>query len=418
MEIERYSIGLGDRFGREGVAQLRALQKAERRGVTVVPVWNKSNREHSLIGTSPDDVRAGADRAVKACGWSASHYVDADHIGLKTVDRFLSASDFFTIDVADFIGQAASADSGSAFLLTMASMKGTFRLPGSSTSLEISGGLLEDVARRYLSAVEEAGRVYRHIAAKKGVGTFVPEISIDEAGSPQTPAELLLILAAIAREGIPLQTIAPRFSGAFLKGIDYVGDLQQFAREFEDDLAVLEFAVQTFHLPDNLKLSIHSGSDKFSLYPMMHRAITKSGAGLHLKTAGTTWLEEVIGLASSGGAGLSLAREIYAQAYGRYDELCRPYLAVIAIDRKKLPDPALVGGWSSTQFVEALRHDQSCRGFNIHFRQLLHVAFKVAAEMGPRFTGLLEECRGIIEENVTTNIFTRHIEPLFLGERT
>lgn len=417
MELEKYSIGVGDRFGHEGAAQLRGLQQAERLGVSIVPVWNKSNREHSLIGTSPDDARVAADRAVKACGWRASYYIDADHIGLGTVDRFLPASNFFTIDVADFIDQAASAQSVTTFLKAMASFKGTLRVPGSSTSFDVSGELLDDVARRYLRAVEEAGKVYRHIAERKGAGAFVPEISVDEASSPQTPAELFFILAAVAHEGIPIQTIAPKFSGAFLKGIDYVGDVRQFTREFEDDLAVLAFAVKTFQLPGNLKLSIHSGSDKFSLYPVMHHAIKKSGAGLHLKTAGTTWLEEVIGLASSGGAGLALAVEIYAEAYRRYDEMCQPYLAVIAIDREKLPEPARVKAWSSTEYVEALRHDQSCRGFNIHFRQLVHVAFKVAAEMGTRYTSSLTESRSIIEANVTANIFERHIQPLFLGER-
>jgi len=89
-------------------------------------------------------------------------------------------------------------------------------------------------------------------------------VSFDEANSPQTPAELFFILAALAREQIPVATVAPKFTGEFLKGIDYVGDIKQFTREFEEDLAVLAFAKQTFGLPRSLKLSIHSGSDKFS----------------------------------------------------------------------------------------------------------------------------------------------------------
>ena len=110
MNIERYSIGIGDRFGKEGGAQLRAVQKAEQAGQVVVPVWNKSFREHSLIGTKPDDVRAEADAAVRAGGWKHTYYVDADHIGMKTVDGFLAASNFFTHDVADFIGKPATDD--------------------------------------------------------------------------------------------------------------------------------------------------------------------------------------------------------------------------------------------------------------------------------------------------------------------
>jgi hypothetical protein len=95
MTLEKYSIGLGDRFGYEGVPQLLALQLAKNQGVHIAPVWNKSYREHSIIGTQPADARNAADRAVRQCGWNDPYYVDADHIGLKTVDLFLASSDFF-----------------------------------------------------------------------------------------------------------------------------------------------------------------------------------------------------------------------------------------------------------------------------------------------------------------------------------
>lgn len=416
MELEKYSIGIGDRFGFEGKAQLRALQKAEALGMLIVPVWNKSNREHTIIGTLPDDTRLAAEEAVQACKWSAPYHVDADHIGLGTVDRFINSSDFFTIDVADFIDKPASQGEVDAFLVAMAEYKGTIAIPGVEKCFEITDATLETISRKYLRAVREAGKVYRHIADKKGAGTFIPEVSVDESDHPQTPDELFLILAAIAREGIPIQTIAPKFTGAFLKGVDYVGNVEQFTREFEDDLAVVEFAIKKFSLPQNLKLSVHTGSDKFSLYPIMHRAIKKRNAGLHLKTAGTTWLEEVIGLASADGDGLRLAKDIYTESFKRYDELCRPYLSVIHIDRQQLPDPGQVESWNAQEYVEALEHNQSRHRFNANFRQLLHVGFKVAAEMNGRFTGSLQRFRSTIEANVTRNIFNRHIQPLFLGQ--
>src|SRR4030095_11730350 len=115
------------------------------------------------------------------------------------------------------------------------------------------------------------------------------------------------------------------------------GDLAQFEREFHDDLAVIAHAVRTYDLPKNLKLSVHSGSDKFSLYPIIRRTLPKFGAGLHLKTAGTTWLEELIGLAEAGDEGLDFAKEMYASALDHVEELCAPYAAVIDIDRAKLP---------------------------------------------------------------------------------
>ena len=181
--------------------------------------------------------------------------------------------------------------------------------------------------------MQEAGKIYRHIAKAKGAANFITEVSMDETDSPQTPPELLIILAAMADEKIPLQTIAPKFTGRFNKGVDYVGDVAQFEREFNEDLAVIAFAVKKYGLPDNLKLSVHSGSDKFSIYAPIRRALKKFNAGLHLKTAGTTWLEELIGLAEAGGDGLALAKEIYADALDHVDELCAPYATVIDIDR-------------------------------------------------------------------------------------
>jgi hypothetical protein len=262
----------------------------------------------------------------------------------------------------------------------------------------------------------EAGRVHARIAEKKGTGGFLIEVSLDEAGAPQTPDELVLILGAIAQQGIPVRTIAPKFSGAFLKGVDYVGDVETFAREFDADLAVLGFAKETFDLPGDLKLSVHSGSDKFSLYPVMRRALLRRDAGLHLKTAGTTWLEEVIGLASAGGEGLRLAKDISTQALARFEELARPYLAVISIDPSGLPSAGEVASWDSREFVDALQHDPDCPRFNPRFRQLVHIAFRIAAEMGDRFTDLLETCREPIETHVTDNLLGRHIIPLFLGD--
>jgi hypothetical protein len=415
MNIERFSVGIGDRFGKEGPAQLRAMQKAEQAGHVIVPVWNKSFREHSLIGTKPDDVRAEADAAVKAGGWKHNYYVDADHIGMKTVDGFLAASNFFTLDVADFIGKAAPEEAIVAFVRDMAPFRGQLRIPGVDATFEVTDAVLEKIGRNYLFAVSEAGRTYRHVAAAKGAENFVPEVSVDEANDPQLPFELFFILGAIAREKIPVQTIAPKFSGKFLKGIDYVGEIRTFEREFDADLAVVAHARTVFGLPASLKISVHTGSDKFSLYPIIHRAISKHGAGLHLKTAGTTWLEEVIGVAQSGPKGLAIAKRIYAQAVGRFDEMCKPYATVVEIDRMWLPAPAEVDGWTAEAYVKALRHDQSCAEYNVHLRQLVHVAFRVAAEMGDEWRVALDEAREIAGRCVTDNLFDRHIRPLFLG---
>lgn len=237
---------------------------------------------------------------------------------------------------------------------------------------------------------------------------------MDETDSPQTPPELLIILAAIADHGIPIQTIAPKFTGRFNKGVDYAGDLEQFATEFNDDLAVIAHAVKSYGLPATLKLSVHSGSDKFSIYPIIRDAIRRSGAGLHIKTAGTNWLEEIIGLAESGGDGLALAKTIYANALEKKAALCEPDATVIDIRDAKLPSAVEVNGWTSDQFTSALRHDQTNPGYNPDLRQLLHVGFKIAAQLGETYLNALHTNRVIVSKNVTHNLLDRHIKPLFL----
>ena len=378
MTISKYSFGIGDRFAHEGVNQLKALIAAEKRfGVHFTPVWNKSNREHTIIGTEPASTRAEADAAVKALGYADAYFCDADHINLGNVDKFIDACDFFTIDVADYIGKAGS---------------------------------LED---RYLPAVKEAGRIYRHIAEKKGADNFVTEVSMDEVDVAQKPDEIRYILTELAKEKVPLQTFAPKFTGRFNKGVDYVGDLAQFEREFEEDLKVIAWAVRELGLPPNLKLSIHSGSDKFSIYPIMGRLIRRHDAGIHVKTAGTTWLEEIIGLSLADPEALALAKKIYRIALDRMDELTVPYATVIDVDKSKLPAPDAVDAWDADTFARTLRHDESEPLYNPSFRQLIHVSFKVAAELADEYYPALDRNIDIIGREIEANIGERHVKLLF-----
>lgn len=378
MEISKYSFGIGDRFAHQGGNQLKALVAAEKKfGVHFTPVWNKSNREHTIVGTDPMSTRLEADAAVKALGYREAYFCDADHINLSNVDKFIDACDFFTIDVADFIGKSGT------------------------------------VEERYLPAVKEAGRIYRHIAERKGADNFVTEVSMDEVPVAQKPEEIRYILTELAKERVPLQTFAPKFTGRFNKGVDYVGDLVQFEREFEEDLEVLRWAADELGLPQNLKLSIHSGSDKFSLYPIMGRLIRKHDAGIHVKTAGTTWLEEIIGLSLADSAALALAKRIYRIALVRKDELSAPYASVIDINVAKLPAPEAVDGWDAQTFARTLRHDENDPLYNPDFRQLIHVSFKVAAELGDEYLAALDRNLDVIGREIEANIGERHVRRLF-----
>ena len=323
LKLPKYSVGTGDRFAHQAKAQLSACMKAADAGVEVVPVWNKSNREHTIIGTEPSQTRKAADAAVKELGWTKPYFLDADHINLKNVERFLAPCDFFTIDVAEEIGKAAKPEDVKAFVSRHPELIGEVTIPHIDEPFKTDEAFVTGVANKFLAAVQDAGKIYRFLVEKKGEGKFVPEVSMDETDAPQTPVELLIILAAIADEKIPIQTIAPKFTGRFNKGVDYVGDVKQFTKEFEEDLAAIAFAIEEYGLPENLKLSVHSGSDKFSIYKAIREGAKKFNAGVHLKTAGTTWLEELIGLAEAGGSGLEIAKEVYREAFAHSDELAR-----------------------------------------------------------------------------------------------
>jgi hypothetical protein len=415
LKLPRFSVGVGDRFAHQAKAQLAACVKAGEAGVEVVPVWNKSNREHMIIGSEPSQTRAAADAAVKELKWTKPYFLDADHINLKTVQRFLDPCDFFTLDVADLIGQPAKPEDVDAFVKRHPELVGTVLIPMIVEPFKTDVAFVKGVANKFLAAVQHAGAIYRFLVENKGEGRFIPEVSMDETDYPQTPVELLIILAMIADEKIPIQTIAPKFTGRFNKGVDYVGNVAQFTKEFNEDLAAIAFAVKTYGLPDNLKLSVHSGSDKFSIYKAIHDAVIGFGAGVHLKTAGTTWLEELIGLAEAGGSGLEIAKEVYSEAYSHAEELTAPYATVIDIDPAKLPKPEEVNGWTSEQYTSALRHDQKNKAYNPSFRQLLHVGFKVAAKMGDRYIKALEANEDVVARNVTDNLYERHIRPVFIG---
>jgi tagaturonate epimerase len=415
MKLEKYSFGMGDRFGKEGTAQLQAIVEINNLGIEVVPVWNKSNREHTIIGSSPAMVRKEAIEAVAACGYKGRFYTDADHINAGTVDRFIDSHDFFTLDVANFIGifpdDRASAD----FMARYSKYLGPMQIPGIDSPFRVTTQFLEGLAKNYLTAIDEVQKIYSHLCTVKGEDNFIAEISVDEADSVQSPLELFFILALLNEKGVKAQTIAPKFSGMFAKGIDYIGDIKGFATEIDQDMAVIRYAVGQLGMSPNLKLSIHSGSDKFSVYPAIQAAIRKYDAGIHVKTAGTTWLEEVIGLAESGTDGLNLAKEIYYQSFIRYPELSAPYASVLHLDRAMLPEIAEVRTWNGKAFSEAITHNTSCPGYNLHMRQLMHVGYKVAAEMGDTFQDMLDKHAGVIGGKVKFNLLERHLKPLFLG---
>lgn len=411
--LGKYSMGLGDRFGHQGEAQLRAVMTAAETGIEITPVWNKSNREHTTIGSQPGDVRTEADMVTKKAGFDKAYFVDADHINLDIVDRFTESSDFFTIDVASFIGKRANDQEIEEFIDGIEKYIGFLKIPGTKLSYKTTKKSVTQIAEKYLFAAIKAFEIYRKIEKAKGKNNFITEISMDEVPHSQTPVELFFILKMLASENIPLQTIAPKFSGRFNKGVDYDGDPEVFAEEFESHLMVIDFAIKEFGLPENLKMSIHSGSDKFAIYPFIGSILRKHNKGIHLKTAGTTWLEEVIGLAESGGEALDFVKEIYFESLGNIEELCAPYANVTDIKISDLPGKTEVIKWNSKKFAASLRHIPENSDYNPNMRQLMHIAYKMAALKMDQYFKLLDTNKETIAKCVYDNIYNRHICRLF-----
>jgi hypothetical protein len=412
-KLPRFTFGMGDRFGHQGEAQLQAVLDGRAQGLELAPVWNKSKREHTLIGTQPQSLRDEADAAVQALGYDGAYFVDADHINFETVDDFLACSDFFTLDVAEELGKPPVSAETAADYETALLKLGTQSLDGLPEPLVYDAATAEELVNAYGGAVEAAKKLFDKISAQKDADSFAVEVSMDETDNPQGPKELLGILCMLAVEGVPAQTIAPKFSGRFNKGVDYVGDLAQFRAEFEADLLVLRYAVEELGLPDTLKLSVHSGSDKFSLYSIISELVAKHDAGLHLKTAGTTWLEEVIGLAEAGGAALDFVKALYAEALDHVDALTAPYATVLDINPAELPTAEESALWTSEQFVRMVAHEQGDPLFNSSLRQFFHVAFKLAAKTGDEYLDLLKEHAGIVNRRVYENLYNKHVLKVF-----
>jgi tagaturonate epimerase len=415
MQLGKYSLGIGDRFGLQGTAQLMAFKMALENGMEIIPVWNKSFREHLLVGTNPGDVRHEAENAVKSIRWELPYFVDADHINLKSVDSFLTHSDFFTIDVAEFIGTIPDIEVIDSFVKKNSRYLGPVFVPGLDRPINISKDFLAKISGKFSVAATEAGKIYRKIEEHRGAGNFITEVSMDEVDLPQSPEELFFILGLLNDAGVNVDTIAPRFTGSFHKGIDYSGNISSFTEEFEKDLLIIEYARKEFGIRKEIKLSIHSGSDKFSLYPVINRLIRKHEKGIHLKTAGTTWLEEIAGVILSGQIGFDFGLALYKEASSRYEELLKPYAQVTDINHENLPDPGIIKSWGKEKLAQSIIHDQSNTDYNSDLRQFFHLSYKIAAERFGDYRELVIQNQDVIAKRVTENIFKNHIRPLFMN---
>lgn len=314
----RKSFGFGDRLGSAGKGHLAALKQSGFAGVLA----QQSIRELTRTGRTADEVMEAARRAIADEGYNRPWGVDADHLKTKEdVARMAEAGyTFFTIDPSEFVNNHADGMAAAELAPLIRTMENEGILAPSwrerllGKSFETECGLLqfdreslERAAVKYARAVAHCQTMAGFMESDCGGRDFEIEVSVDETDSPTSPLEHLFFALGLRERGVRVVSLAPRFVGDFEKGIDYRGDRQVF----EENLRWHAAIARAF---GPYKLSIHSGSDKFSIYPVIGRVC---GDLLHVKTAGTSYLEALRVVIR---ADRELAREILLFSASRFAE--------------------------------------------------------------------------------------------------
>ncbi len=316
----RKSVGCGDRLGLATPGHVRAVRKGD-----MAPIFaQQSIREMTRTQRTPEQVMDDATWGVLQEGWREGFGADADHLKtLEDVDHCVAAGFiFYTVDPGDHVDNAADADDIATLRLKVESLpwaeleaspddlRRTYlgrELDIGDFAVTFSEEELLRAAAKYGRAVAHTVRMYRHVADQMGDQAFELEMSVDETETPTTIPEHYFVASELNRLGVKWVSLAPRYVGRFEKGVDYIGDLDAFEADFAQHMAIAK-ALGPY------KLSLHSGSDKFSIYPIFARV---AGDLVHLKTAGTSYLEALRAIA---GTDPGLFREILAFAFERYDE--------------------------------------------------------------------------------------------------
>ena len=403
------SAGFGDRLGLATPGHVRALRAA---GGELAPIFaQQSIREMKRTGRSPQEVLDDATWGVFAEGWKEGFGADADH--LKTtedVDACVAAGySFFTFDPGEYVDDGAEAAGASALRTALEELpwRDLEDLPADLKRRYLDRAFVADgheirfddlslarAAVKYGAAVAHVARLYRHLQAEMGEEDFEVEVSVDETESPTTHAQHFYIATELSRLGVRWVSLAPRFVGRFEKGVDYLGDLAGFQEDIEVHAAIARAVT-----PDvPYKLSLHSGSDKFSIYPAFVH-LTRGFA--HLKTAGTSYLEALRTVAA---LDPGLFREIYAFARRCYEEDRASYHVSAEIERSPLP-----GDLGEADLPALLEQFDA--------REILHVTFGSVlkeARFRDRLFGLLQDHPEDYAADLERH-FLRHLKPFANG---
>jgi len=401
----RTSAGLGDRLGLATPGHVRAVRAVREQG-DIAPIFaQQSIREMTRTGRSPQQVMDDATWGIFAQGWRDGMGADADH--LKTtadIDACVAAGfTFFTIDPGEYVNNSAETMTLADLRAAVDKLPSDLQLAASglqSKSFDVEGRSISFVGHTLLKAAVKYGRavahvaaMYRHLMQVTGGRNCELEVSVDETETPTTHAEHVYIASELRRLGVQWVSLAPRYIGRFEKGVDYIGDVAAFEAAFAVHAAIArQFGPY--------KLSLHSGSDKFSIYPVAAR---QTRGLVHLKTAGTSYLEALHTLAA---LDPDFFREIYAFARGRYETDRASYHVSAQLGRAPLPHAV-----TDTDLPALLNQFDA--------REILHVTFgSVLTERAAdgrwrfydRFVDLLRANPEAYAANLEAH-FLRHLKP-------
>ncbi|MEN6571943.1 MAG: tagaturonate epimerase family protein [Anaerolineaceae bacterium] len=395
------SIGMGDRIGLATPGHVRAIRAADGK---VAPIFaQQSIREMKRTRRSPQEVMDDAVWGIFTEGWQAGFGADADH--LKTtddIDACLKAGFcFFTIDPGEYVENRAKTASLSTLLEMAEFLPVELRLRNSGLlgkNLDFEGHsivfdeyTLLQSAVKYGKAIMHVATMYRHLAQSARQTPFELEVSVDETDQPTSHADHVYIAMELKRLGVKWTSLAPRFVGRFEKGVDYIGNVNNFEMDIAAHAAIARQL-------GPYKLSLHSGSDKFSIYPA---AMRKTKGLVHLKTAGTSYLEALRTISM---VDVEFFRDIYIYARDHFESDKASYHISAELDRA--PQPDRINDW--TGLLE-----------NFDAREILHVTFgsvlndtDTGSGLGFRhqIVKLLEDHAETYAENLQKH-FVRHLAP-------
>jgi len=403
------SFGFGDRLGTATPGHVKACLRGN-----LQPIFaQQSVREMARTNRTPSEVMVAAQRGIREAGWSGPWGADADH--LKTGDDVRRLAEagftFFTIDPSEYVdgavGSYASSELEAAIeqVIAFGAFESVAQIDSLylgrrvelSDTLEVPFDDREALYRgvvKYGKALLHAERMAGWIASTCPADAYEIELSVDETPTPTSTLEHVFIALELCRRDVPIVSLAPRFVGEFEKGIDYKGDLAAFESSLAEHVAI----ARRF---GPYKISVHSGSDKFSIYPIVGRVC---GGLMHVKTAGTSYLEA---LRVAARMSPPLFRDIVTYALGRFDEDRATYH--ISADVSRIPP------------LDALDNDEMER----HFldlpdgRQVLHVTFgsvltSADPSFRPKLLNALDQDADLHAELLEEHL-GRHIELLNAG---